>query len=181
MTGKGRLVGALVAAAVVVFFDQLTKWWAVDRLTVGACTPETCVDVIGSLRFRLHYNFGASFSTGTGLGRWFGLLAIIMTVVLLRAGWKATSQKMALLFGTIAGGAMGNLADRMFRAEDGLLSGGVVDFIDLQWWPIFNIADAAIVTGVFFLVLDQFLEPDQEDEVSVQPTDSPREPAGDTG
>lgn len=169
MSSRGRLVGTLLAVVAVVGLDQLTKWWAVDRLVEGPCTPDTCRDVIGSLRFHLHYNFGASFSTGTGFGRWFGLLAIIMSVFLIRAALQSDSVRTAVLFGTIAGGAIGNLADRAFRAENGLLSGGVVDFIDLQWWPIFNIADSAIVVGVFLLVLDQFLNPDAEHQRDVGP------------
>lgn len=164
MSSRGRLVGTFLAVVSVVGLDQSTKWWAVDRLVEGRCTPETCIDVIGSLRFHLHYNFGASFSTGTGFGRWFGVLAIIMSAFLIGAALRADSVRTAVLFGCIAGGAIGNLADRMFRAENGILSGGVVDFVDLQWWPIFNVADAAIVVGVFLLMLDQFLHPDAEDE-----------------
>ena len=179
MSSRGRLVGTLLAIVSVVGFDQLTKWWAVDRLAEGRCTPETCIDVIGSLRFHLHYNFGASFSTGTGFGRWFGVLAILMSAFLIRAALRSDSVRTAVLFGCIAGGALGNLADRAFRAEDGFLSGGVVDFVDLQWWPIFNVADAAIVVGVFLLVLDQFLHPDTEDDGELVGLDeaSPADPA----
>jgi signal peptidase II len=46
-----------------------------------------------------------------------------------------------------------NLIDRVFRAHDGLLSGAVVDFVDLQWWPVFNLADAVIVVGGILMVL----------------------------
>ena len=50
------------------------------------------------------------------------------------------------------GGAAGNLVDRIFREGSGFLGGGVVDFIDLQWWPIFNVADAAVTIGGLLLV-----------------------------
>ena len=51
------------------------------------------------------------------------------------------------------GAAMSNLADRVCRADDGPLSGAVVDFGDLQWWPVFNLADAVIVVSGILLVL----------------------------
>jgi len=47
----------------------------------------------------------------------------------------------------MAGGALGNLADRLFRSSDGLLEGAVVDFIDVQWWPVWNVADMGVVLG----------------------------------
>jgi len=49
---------------------------------------------------------------------------------------------------------VGNLSDRLLRAGDGFLGGAVVDFVDLQWWPVFNVADAAVVVGGLMLVLD---------------------------
>jgi signal peptidase II len=54
---------------------------------------------------------------------------------------------------------LGNVADRAFRAEDGLLSGAVVDFIDLGWWPVFNVADSAIVVGVLAIIVFTLFEP----------------------
>jgi signal peptidase II len=64
--------------------------------------------------------------------------------------------------GLVAGGALGNLIDRAFRAGDGFLGGGVVDFIDLQWWPVFNLADAAIVLGALLLFGTQWRQVDEE-------------------
>lgn len=148
----------MLVAAFVLVVDQATKGWAVSRLAVGSCTPETCIDVVGSLRFRLHYNTGASFSFGEGLGPVIGLIAIGMSVYLIWLARSATHRIQVVLFGAIAGGAVGNLADRLFRASDGILSGGVVDFIDFQWWPIFNIADVAIVGGVVVLLLTQLVQ-----------------------
>ena len=58
----------------------------------------------------------------------------------------------SLGFAFVVAGALGNLFDRMFRG-DGWLHGKVVDFIDLQWWPIFNVADSAITTGATLLIL----------------------------
>ena len=55
--------------------------------------------------------------------------------------------------GLVAGGALGNLGDRAFRSGDGFMGGAVVDFVDLQWWPVFNVADMALVCGVVLLLL----------------------------
>jgi signal peptidase II len=65
----------------------------------------------------------------------------------------------------VAGGAVGNLADRAFRTgpagqEVGFLGGAVVDFIDLQWWPIFNVADMGVVGGALLLVLASIIHGD---------------------
>ena len=59
--------------------------------------------------------------------------------------------------GLLIGGAAGNLIDRMFRGDDGFLQGAVVDFIDLQWFPIFNVADMAINVGAGLLILNSIL------------------------
>jgi signal peptidase II len=61
----------------------------------------------------------------------------------------------------VLGGAIGNLLDRAFRPGDGFLGGGVVDFIDLQWWPVFNLADSAIVVGAITLFLLQWQDDDK--------------------
>jgi signal peptidase II len=79
------------------------------------------------------------------------VLALVVVAILLRSGRYATKPAMAVAIGLVSGGALGNLIDRAFRAGDGLLGGGVVDFIDLQWWPVFNIADTAIVVGALML------------------------------
>lgn len=146
---------ALVVATVTILLDRVTKVWAERRLVAGPCTPggDECIDVLLSLRFHLVYNYGAAFSTGIGFGPVFAVLAAIMSVVLFRLAATSGDRLRAGLFGLIAGGAIGNLIDRVARAEDGWLSGGVIDFIDLQWWPVFNIADMAVVSGVVVFVI----------------------------
>ena len=154
-------------AVAVVVVDVLTKRWALDRLEIGTCTPETCIDVVWTLRFRLHFNPGASFGSATGLGRWFGVLAILLSGWLLWLSAHSHRRSLVVLYGLIVGGALGNFLDRLLRAEDGWLSGTVGDFIDFQWWPIFNVADIAIVGGVIAVaVLQWFLtEPEPESEL----------------
>lgn len=145
-----RFAPFAAAFAVVVVLDQLTKTWALRALDDGP------IDVAFGLRWRLVFNPGASFSTGTSFGPWLGALAIVMVGVLV---WmlRDADRTGALLFGAIAGGAIGNAADRLFRSDDGFLGGEVVDFIDLGWWPVFNVADIGIVGGVALFAIRSLL------------------------
>jgi signal peptidase II len=149
---KLRLVGGVAVAVLVA--DQLTKHAALGALADGP------VDVIGSLRFNLLYNTGTAFSMGSGkgLGPWISVLAIGV-VVGLSLGFTSRFRLGAVAAGLIAGGAVGNLADRAFRGDDGFLHGAVIDFVDLQWWPVFNVADAAICVGAALLVLASLRAP----------------------
>ena len=153
---------AVGPAAFVVLIDQLTKIWAQNRLTAGSCSAsaDNCIDLILGLRFHLVYNQGAAFSTGEGLGPLFGVIALAMSLVLFNMARRRTDRWGPLILSLIAGGAIGNLLDRVFRADEGLLSGAVVDFIDLQWWPVFNVADSAVVVGVVALLIYSMVKPE---------------------
>ncbi|HEX8804198.1 MAG TPA: signal peptidase II, partial [Acidimicrobiales bacterium] len=129
--------------------DQLSKWWAVESL------PGRTVHVVWTLQLQLAINRGSAFSVAEGRGAVISLLALVIVGVLLRSGRYATRPLPALAIGLVVGGAVGNLSDRAFRAGEGFLGGGVVDFLDLQWWPVFNVADAAIVTGAILLFATQ--------------------------
>ncbi len=146
---------ALAVALVTIGIDRATKMWAEHRLEAGPCRPggRECIDLVGSLRLHLIYNPGAAFSKGLGIGPLFGVVAAVMAVILLRLAATSTDRVRVVLFGLIAGGAVGNLIDRVVRAESGFLSGSVVDFVDAQWWPVFNVADAAVVCGVIAFVV----------------------------
>jgi len=146
---RRRLDLVIGIGTVVLVLDQLTKHWALNRLSGGRI-----VDVVGSLRFNLTYNTGASFSIGSesGIGPWVGVIALAV-VVFLALGETSRSKWGAVAAGLIAGGAIGNLVDRAFRGDDGFMHGAVIDFIDLQWWPVFNIADAGVVVGAILLVI----------------------------
>lgn len=151
--------------SVIVLADQLSKSWAVNRLSRESCSvPDACIDVIGSLRFRLTFNPGASFSSFTGGGPVLGVIAIFMTIYLIYLAVTSADRVLRWLFPVVGGGALGNLWDRAFRADDGLLSGKVVDFIDLQFWPIFNIADIAVVGGVIVIAIRLFTQPLESSE-----------------
>jgi signal peptidase II len=140
-------------AAVVLVIDQLTKSWAVRTLDTKM------IDLVGSLRLRLALNHGSAFSLNEGRGPLISVLALAVVAVLLRSGRHATRPLAAVALGLVLGGALGNLSDRAFREGDGFLGGGVVDFIDVQWWPIFNIADSAVVCGAFMLIVASWREP----------------------
>jgi len=155
----GGLVWALPVAVAIAVVDQLTKRWAVGRLTPGGCElPDSCIDLILGLRLHLVFNTGAAFARGQGFGQMLGVVVSIVTLVLLFVAWRRHDVIGSLLLGAIAGGAIGNLIDRVTRAEDGLLSGAVVDFIDPGWWPVFNVADAAVVCGVLGFIALSWLE-----------------------
>ena len=148
-----RRLGIVAAvAAGVLIVDQLSKWWALNELENG-----NIIELVGSLQFNLYFNTGVAFSLGSdgGLGPWISLLAIVVVVAV---SFGATSRFPlgAVASGLISGGAVGNLLDRAFRGDDGFLHGAVIDFIDLQWWPVFNVADAAIVVGAILLVIASF-------------------------
>ena len=133
--------------AFIVAADQATKHWALNRLS-NART----IDLIGSLRFNLAFNKGMAFSQATGAGPIIGAFAFVVIIVIVL--WlRRNAQGLAgVAAGLIVGGATGNLIDRLLRG-DAWLRGAVVDFIDLQWWPIFNIADAAISTGAVLMIV----------------------------
>ncbi len=157
----GGLLWTLPVVAVVVVFDQLTKRWALDRLLPGSCdTPDACIDLIAGARFHLVFNTGAAFARGQGFGPVLGVLVSLITVALLVAAYRRTDRLGPALLGLVAGGAIGNLIDRVVRADDGFLSGAVVDFVDLGWWPVFNVADAAVVCGVIGFVALAWLRPE---------------------
>lgn len=154
------LVRVLGATAAVLVADQATKEWAVSALSEGPTSKFLGV------RFKLYFNPGAAFSSFTGgsAGPYLAVLAIVISAFLIRAGTKAPNRRNQIVYGAIAGGALGNFVDRLVRADDGWLSGKVVDFIDVGWWPVFNIADSALVGGVVLLVLFTLTQAEPEHE-----------------
>jgi signal peptidase II len=130
----------LVVASAVVVVDQLTKWWAESDL------DDRDIELFWTLRFNLSYNTGMAFGRGRGMGPIIGVLAMVIIVVMLLSLRRGTSRLLDASMGLVIGGAVGNLIDRLFR-EPAWLRGGVVDFIDFQWFPIFNVADMGITIG----------------------------------
>jgi signal peptidase II len=150
-TGTRRLAVAVVVVAAVVAADQLTKWWAVTRLTDGP------VHVVGTLDFELALNRGSAFSLFQGQSFFLVLVAAVLIAGLLVLVWRSPTTGRAAVIGLILGGALGNLADRLFRSDHG----AVVDFIALHFWPTFNVADASIVVGCGLLLISLVRSPRQ--------------------
>lgn len=132
-------------ALVVLVVDQLTKTWALEAL------DDRNIDLFWTLRLNLAFNTGMAFGSGEGWGPVIGVVGLIVVVGLILSLRSTPGKWSNLAVGMIVGGALGNLADRLFRSP-GWLRGAVVDFIDFQWWPIFNVADMGIVLGGLLLV-----------------------------
>ncbi|MFC0359549.1 MULTISPECIES: signal peptidase II [Kytococcus] len=135
-------------AALWVVLDQATKQWALSGLERGVTRP-----LLGELlQLRLVFNPGAAFSLGTGTTWVFTVLATLVTGAILWFSTRVVSPLWALALGLVAGGAAGNLVDRLVRAP-GVGRGHVVDFLMLPHWPIFNVADIGVTCGAALIVL----------------------------
>jgi signal peptidase II len=147
--GGRRLVGVLLCvAASVLVVDQVTKALAESRLADGRV-----VEVVdGLLRLRLVYNPGAAFSLATNATVLLSVVSVVVVVVILRISRRLAHPAWAIALGALLGGAVGNLVDRLFRSP-GPLRGEVVDFLELPNFPVFNVADSAIVVGASLMVL----------------------------
>ena len=143
---RGGLL-AVVAVPVLVL-DVVTKVLVVERLEGGE--PVSLLG--GQLLLQVSRNPGAAFSFAEGATVVFTLVAVTVVVVILRIARRLRSATWALALGLLLGGATGNLVDRLLRSP-GVGRGAVVDFIDFQVWPSFNVADSAIVTGGVLAVL----------------------------
>tara|TARA_B100000953_G_scaffold72065_1_gene58185 strand:+ start:441 stop:929 length:489 start_codon:yes stop_codon:yes gene_type:complete len=127
-----------------IALDQLSKAWAVAAL------DDRSIEVLWKLRLHLTTNTGFAFSSGQGLGPLLGLVAAFVIILLWKMRARFSSRHGVISLGLVLGGACGNLTDRLFR-DPGWGRGAVVDFIDFRFWPVFNLADAAIVVGVILL------------------------------
>ncbi len=137
---NNRLLLIAVAAGVLLA-DQLTKLWALRALR------DDSIHLFWTIRLRLVFNQGTAFGLGTSLAPVITIAALVVSLLLLGLTWSTPRRGVAALAGLVLGGALGNLGDRAFRG-DGFFGGSVVDFVDAQWWPVFNLADAAISVGV---------------------------------
>jgi signal peptidase II len=132
---------SLLVAAIIVLFDQMSKASALGVLADGRI-----IHVIWTMQFNLTYNRGMAFSRGTGIGPIIGVIGLVVVVLLLLSLRRADNALTRVATGLIIGGAVGNILDRLFRGS-GWMRGAVIDFIDFQWWPVFNVADMAIMIG----------------------------------
>lgn len=143
------VVAAVALAAVIVVLDQLSKHWAETSLV--ALEPRRVVGEL--LQFRLLYNSGAAWGMGSGITPVVTLVQIAICIgALVYVVRSVRSVSWAVALGCIVGGALGNIHDRILRAP-GPFRGEVVDFIELPHWPVFNVADMAVVIGALLIVL----------------------------
>jgi signal peptidase II len=141
--------GFLIAFAVILL-DQASKFAVLDLMR-----PPHVIEVLPVFNLVLAMNRGVSFSLFTSHAEFapYLLSALSLAIVGALAWWMREMRGMlaAAAFGLIAGGALGNVIDR-------LRVGAVVDFLDLHWgvwhWPAFNLADSAISVGAILLMFD---------------------------
>lgn len=160
---RRRLFAVLVALAAVIYAADLVTKTIVLRTLEGEAP---LVVIPGVLQFRVIFNSGAAFSIGTGMTFIFTFIAAGVVVAIVRTARKLGSRSWAVTLGLLLGGAMGNLTDRLLRYPSGIgrpsqLQGHVVDFIEvlpgnfpvIDYFPVFNIADSAIVCGGILAVI----------------------------
>ncbi len=149
MTGARRQAVWLYAVAVLAYVaDRLTKAWAVR--TLARRGPIVLIPHVLQLDYTS--NSGGAFGIGRSAPWLFAAATLLVSLVIVAVSFRLSRTPVAVALGLILGGALGNLTDRIVRG-DGLLTGRVVDFIDVHVWPVFNLADSAIVVGALLLAL----------------------------
>lgn len=162
-------LGAAVALLVLVF-DQISKWWILDRVLPCLsgppgpwCLAQTPpVEVTGFFNLVMVWNRGVSFGLFANEAAFmpYVLIAVALAITAVLVVWLGRTDRAfpAVCIGLVIGGAIGNVIDR-FRF------GAVADFLDFHvagWhWPAFNVADSCIVVGVFLLVADGLFARDE--------------------
>lgn len=147
MDRLARRGAALVftTAAAVYVADRLTKLWAEREL---ADAPREVVRGVLTLRFTT--NSGGAFSMGQSAPWLFATATLLVAGLIIVTAFRHRGALGAVATGLILGGALGNLTDRIVRGPG--LRGRVVDFVDVHVWPVFNVADSAIVVGALLMV-----------------------------
>jgi signal peptidase II len=142
---RSRAARTLFVVALVSYgLDRITKFWA------EATLPGSPIDVVpGVLTLRFTTNSGGAFSFGQSAPWFFVGVSAVVVAIILATSFRHTSRIVGAGLGLVLGGALGNLTDRAFRDEG--FRGRVVDFIDFHVWPVFNLADSAIVIGAILL------------------------------
>ncbi len=163
--GVRRVAPAIIGA--VVLADQLTKAWVV------ANHSDSPLSIIGTtVEFRVARNSGGAFSTFTNATIVLAVLAIGLTIWLVRTLRRTTDRPTVVALSLVLGGALGNLCDRIFRSP-GPLRGHVVDFVKVGSFPSFNVADSAITIGAILLILLSFRKPQPGSQPESRPDAGP--------
>ncbi|WP_042223836.1 signal peptidase II [Oceanobacillus manasiensis] len=142
-----------IFALIVIGIDQLTKWLVVKNMEYGE--EITIIDQFFSLTS--HRNTGAAWGILEGQMIFFYVVtvAVVIGIIIYMQRYAKDSRGLAIALSLLLGGAIGNFIDRLFRQE-------VVDFFDFiifgYDFPIFNIADSALVIGVFFIIIATIID-----------------------
>jgi signal peptidase II len=157
-----RLAALLYLTAFAAFAaDRLTKAWA-----QAALADRSPIEVIPRvLRFVYTTNSGGAFGLGQSAPWLFAGATITVSIIIVVVSFRMTSPLVAVALGLVLGGALGNLTDRAVNGPG--LTGRVTDFIDPHIWPVFNLADSAIVIGAILLAASSLrhAEPDADPAV----------------
>jgi signal peptidase II len=146
---RNRRVVLLLAVAATVYAADLISKTAI----VATLSHRPPLRLLGGLlTLRVLRNGGAAFSVGTSATVIFTLIAAGVIVFILRTSRRLRSLPWAVTLGLLLGGATGNLTDRLVRSP-GVFRGAVVDWIQVPHWPVFNVADSAIVCGGILAVV----------------------------
>jgi signal peptidase II len=146
-----RIVPFIVG--VVILADQLTKSWMVASHSTDP------VSIFGhQIELRVARNPGGAFSSFTNATVVLAVLAILLTLWLVRVLRRTSDRLTVVALALVLGGALGNLCDRIFRSP-GVLRGHVVDFVKVGTFPSFNVADSAITIGAILLIVASFRKP----------------------
>lgn len=145
---RSLAVRLYAVAALAYAADRVTKVLA-QRALAGR-PPVTIIPRVLDLRYTT--NSGGAFGLGQSAPWLFAGATVAVAIAIVVASFRLTRTSIAVSLGLILGGALGNLTDRLANGS-GFLSGRVVDFVDLHVWPVFNVADSAIVAGALLLAL----------------------------
>lgn len=157
MTRHARLAAILYAVAAAAYaLDRITKAWAEASL---ADRPP--IEVIsGILHLTYTTNSGGAFGLGQSAPWLFAAATIVVVGIIVVVSTRLTWVLTAVALGLVLGGALGNLTDRAIRGPG--LSGRVIDFVDVRVWPVFNVADSAVLIGAVLLAVSSFRREEPE-------------------
>ena len=137
----------------VVLLDQLVKYWVVTSIKPRIDAGEGPIVLLGGLvKFTYVENTGAAFSMGAGYTWIFSIVAVVVAIVILRTSRRIGSIGWAVALGGLLGGLLGNLTDRIIRPPSPGM-GYVVDFIQLPYFAVFNVADMFITGSAALMVI----------------------------
>lgn len=142
----------------MVVLDQITKAAVLNSLTLGRSVP-----VVGFLKLTYTQNTGGAFSLFSAKNSMFVVIAVVAVVALVVAYHRYQRRHLmaSAALALALGGAIGNVSDR-------IRFGYVVDFFDVGFWPVFNVADTAITFAILILGW-QFVRPSPEAPAATEP------------